>query len=212
MAAEDAIFSGIHAYEVRSRGASLAARRSIFKRRHENVVQRAAESPEGDGPAHQPDIPVPAESLARAGLAVREREPADRGAHRRLRRVHEPGAGRRRGVPSEDEEQEAARPDHAEGRQYHADTEHESHGELRSNITSTRCRFWRAADKSWFPRAGSVLGLYPGRGGALREMNAKIDNTSCVRKAMFRVIDECINGDLYLLFRYEFLRVSTRYD
>lgn len=74
-----------HAYEARSRGISLVVCRPIFEYQRKNVVQGAAESPEGDGPAHQPDIPLPAEPLARASLAVREREPADRGAHRRLR-------------------------------------------------------------------------------------------------------------------------------
>lgn len=94
--------------------------------RHENVVQGSAESPEGDGSTHQPHIPLPAKPLARPSLAVREREPANRGSHCRLRRVHEPGVGRRRGVLSEDEGQETSRTDHAEGRQYHSNTEHES--------------------------------------------------------------------------------------
>lgn len=127
--------SQISRFHLRStRSALLAAHPPIFfKYRCENVVQRSAESPEGDGPTHQPDIPLPAKSLARAGLAVRERESADRGTHCRLRRVHELGVGRRRGVPSKNEEQEAARPDHAEGRQYHADTKHQPHGELRRN-------------------------------------------------------------------------------
>jgi len=54
------------------RSVLLAARRSIFEYRRENVVQGAAKSPEGDGAAHQLDIPLSAEPLARAGLAVRE--------------------------------------------------------------------------------------------------------------------------------------------
>lgn len=130
---EDAIFFKLQ-HPTLTKHATCIARHSssnFFEYRYENVVQGTAESPEGDGPAHQPDIPLPAKSIARAGLAVREREPAHRGAHCRLRRVHELGVGRRRGVPSEDEEQEAARPDHAEGRQYHADTKHQSHGDLR---------------------------------------------------------------------------------
>lgn len=148
-----------HAYEARSRDISLVVCRPIFEYQRKNVVQGAAESSEGDGPAHQPDIPLSAESLARASLAVREREPADRGAHRRLRRVHESGAGRCRGVPSEDEAQEASRTDHAEGRQYHTDTKHQSHGELRWNITSTRRQFWRAPVRV-APNSGSHFGLY----------------------------------------------------
>lgn len=58
-----------------------------------NVVQGTAKSPEGDGSAHQPDISIFAKPFARASLAVRERELADRGSHRRLRRIHESGAG-----------------------------------------------------------------------------------------------------------------------
>lgn len=128
----------------------LAANRCqdrFSKCRHENVVQGPAESPEGDGSAHQPHIPLPAKPLARPSLAVREREPANRGSHRRLRRVHEPGAGRRRGVLSEDEGQEAARTDHAEGRQHHADTEHESRDQLIAEVlTSTNLNLKPHAD------------------------------------------------------------------
>lgn len=73
---KDAIFFGTHAFEVRSRDILLAVY-SIFKYQCENVVQGAAESPEGDGPTHQPDFPLPAKSLTRASLVVRECESAD---------------------------------------------------------------------------------------------------------------------------------------
>lgn len=47
-------------------------------------------------------------------------------SHRRLRRVHEPGAGRRRGVQHEEQEPEDDGPDYAEGGQHYTDPERES--------------------------------------------------------------------------------------
>lgn len=81
-----------------------------------HVVQGQPQSTEGDGAAHQPDFPLPAKSFPRPSLALREHFAAHRGTHCGLRRVHESGAGRRRGVPREDEEPENTGPHHAEGR------------------------------------------------------------------------------------------------
>lgn len=178
----------------------------FFEYRRKNVVQGAAESPEGDGPAHQPDISLPAEPLTRPGLAVREREPANRGPHCRLRRVHEPGAGRRRGVSSEDEEQEAAWQNYAERRQHHADTKYQSNVELRSdNITSTRRRRFRRDAR--LRTRGLFYDFYENKNsqGGSSEVDSSLNvrNTNVSREC----IDECINGDLYL-FGYKFPLIS----
>lgn len=89
-----------------------------------HVVQGQPKGAEGDGSAHQPDLPIPAESFPRPSLALREHFAAHRGTHCRFRRVHESGAGRRRGVPRKDEEPENARANHAKRRQHHTHPEH----------------------------------------------------------------------------------------
>lgn len=113
----------------------------------QNGVQ-AAESAKGDGAAHQPDLPIPAKPVESPSVAVRERQPEDRRPHRGLRRVHELGAGGGRGVLRQEEDQEAAGEDPAQGGQHNANTEREPPSEL--NITST-C--------SWGLQTFSVLSL-----------------------------------------------------
>lgn len=84
------MFGGVHRVRLR-----LPVRLFLrFPRKLENVVQRTRESAEGDGAAHQPDLQIPAEQVEGPGLAVREHPPPHRRPHRRLRRVHEPRAGR----------------------------------------------------------------------------------------------------------------------
>jgi len=46
-----------------------------------NVVQRKSQGAEGDGAAHQPDLPLPAEPVPRASLVIREHIAAHRGPH-----------------------------------------------------------------------------------------------------------------------------------
>lgn len=48
-------------------------------------------------------------------------------SHCRIRWVHEPGAGRRRGIQYEEQEPQNDGPDHAEGRQYYPHTECQPH-------------------------------------------------------------------------------------
>lgn len=74
----DAIFLGVsqttfcHALVSRRSSNALfikEAKNTVIK----NVVQGSAKGAEGDGPAHQPHIPVPSKSLEGSGVAVRER-------------------------------------------------------------------------------------------------------------------------------------------
>ena len=65
------------------------------------------QGPEGDGPAHQPDLPLPSEPDPRLRLAVRERQHPGGRPHHRLRRVHEPRPGRRLRVPRQERDPEA---------------------------------------------------------------------------------------------------------